>query len=299
MFSRNQISSGNQHFCRCQLLLVVLLSDLPDVGFLLEMSNLLCFHFLLDVGKHLKKDLLPTRLATTRCNACKKRSARLPHTLFADLTHSLALFTTTHASTTSPSLCRHQAHSRTLQQHVAHTLARHAVVQKAGTKQLFDDGDRQFAAQQVAERSRSHCTGLPLSCQESLAARSFQGVRHIHQRSRLQRNVWLQCRSRHALTMWSNLQTTGLMPPKAGIEQLMRSLMFMKVCSTRRVMCTLCGGIDKETLKDWAFKFIKAVGMLGPHLESAACLIVVHCECHCKECFSILQFCSRSHGRSN
>jgi hypothetical protein len=67
------------------------------------------------------------------------------------------------------------------------------------------------------------------------------------------------------LTLWNLLVDNDLLPSEdAKPQHLLWTLMFMKIYAKTKALCTLCGGIDKNTLYKWVFAFIDAI----PYLES-------------------------------
>jgi hypothetical protein len=71
-----------------------------------------------------------------------------------------------------------------------------------------------------------------------------------------------------ALSLWGLLLTTDLLPEDGTLEHLLWTLMFMKVYAKQKTMCSLCGGIDPQTLKKWTELFIEAISYLEPMVVS-------------------------------
>jgi hypothetical protein len=67
-----------------------------------------------------------------------------------------------------------------------------------------------------------------------------------------------------ALSLWGLLLTTALLPDDCTLEHLLSTLMFMKTYAKQKTLCSLCGGIDPQTLKKWVKLFIEAISSLEP-----------------------------------
>jgi hypothetical protein len=52
-----------------------------------------------------------------------------------------------------------------------------------------------------------------------------------------------------ALSLWGMLLTTASLPDGGTLEQLLWTLLFMKTYAKQKTLCSLCGGIDPQTLK--------------------------------------------------
>lgn len=71
-----------------------------------------------------------------------------------------------------------------------------------------------------------------------------------------------------ALSLWNLLFTTGYLPAGATLERFLWALIFMKGYPKRKQMSVLCGGVDKDTVTKWVFKFIDAFSMLESYVVS-------------------------------
>jgi hypothetical protein len=67
-----------------------------------------------------------------------------------------------------------------------------------------------------------------------------------------------------ALSLWGLLLTTALLPDGGTLEHLLWTLMFMKTYAKQKTLCSLCGGIDPQTLKKWVKLFVEAISSLEP-----------------------------------
>lgn len=61
------------------------------------------------------------------------------------------------------------------------------------------------------------------------------------------------------LTVWNLFSKTGFVPVGGRIEHLLWALLFMKECCKQSVLCSMCGGIDKETLMKWVCIFVSPI----------------------------------------
>jgi hypothetical protein len=62
-----------------------------------------------------------------------------------------------------------------------------------------------------------------------------------------------------ALSLWGLLLTTALLPDGGTLEHLLWTLLFMKTFAKQKSLCSLCGGIDPQTLQKWVKLFIEAI----------------------------------------
>jgi hypothetical protein len=76
------------------------------------------------------------------------------------------------------------------------------------------------------------------------------------------------CGALVALTLWGMLLTTDLLPDDGTLEHLLWTLMFMKTYGKQKTLCSLCGGIDPQTLKKWVELFVEAISSLEPMVVS-------------------------------
>ena len=70
-----------------------------------------------------------------------------------------------------------------------------------------------------------------------------------------------------ACNLWQLLLDCSLLPDGVYIYHLLWSLMFLKVYSKERIMCTLAG-VDKKTFRKWIWIFINAIVNLSPDIVS-------------------------------
>ena len=68
------------------------------------------------------------------------------------------------------------------------------------------------------------------------------------------------------LSLWSMLITTDLLPPDGTIVHLLWTLMFLKMYSTQKTLCSLAGGVNPETFRKWTWLFIRAIAALEPYV---------------------------------
>jgi hypothetical protein len=67
-----------------------------------------------------------------------------------------------------------------------------------------------------------------------------------------------------ALSLWGLLLTTASLPDGGTLEQLLWTLLFMKTYAKQKTLCSLCGGIDPQTLQKWVKLFVEAISSLEP-----------------------------------
>ena len=82
------------------------------------------------------------------------------------------------------------------------------------------------------------------------------------------------CRVEVFLTLWSMLVTTDLLPDGGQLEHLLWTLMFMKLYSGQKALCSLAGGVDPETFRKWTWLFIDAIAMME-HLVVSVKLCII------------------------
>ena len=73
------------------------------------------------------------------------------------------------------------------------------------------------------------------------------------------------------LTVWNMLVKTDFMPVGGRIEHMLWALLFMKEYCKQKVLCSMCGGIDKETLMKWVCGFVSAIVDLESLVVSHRC----------------------------
>jgi hypothetical protein len=103
-----------------------------------------------------------------------------------------------------------------------------------------------------------------------------------------------------ALSLWGLLLTTAPLPDGGTLEQLLWTLLFMKTYAKQKTLCSLCGGIDPQTLQKWVQQFVDAISSLEPNMvrsnqhNDRSCLLLSS-DLHAFPC----SFCSccRSYGR--
>jgi hypothetical protein len=71
-----------------------------------------------------------------------------------------------------------------------------------------------------------------------------------------------------ALALWGMLLTTDLLPDDGTLEHLLWTLLFMKTYNKQKTLCSLCGGIDPKTFKNWVELFIESISYLEPMVVS-------------------------------
>lgn len=76
-----------------------------------------------------------------------------------------------------------------------------------------------------------------------------------------------------AVTVWNMLVRLDSLPDKGRIEHPLWALSFMKECCKQKVMCSVCGGVDKETLMKWVWSFIFAISEMESVVVSIQCLL--------------------------
>jgi hypothetical protein len=66
-----------------------------------------------------------------------------------------------------------------------------------------------------------------------------------------------------ALEVWRLLHANDcLLVPQGGrLEHLLWLLAFMKTYGRRKIMCTICGGVDYKTLMKWVLLFVDALAL--------------------------------------
>lgn len=64
------------------------------------------------------------------------------------------------------------------------------------------------------------------------------------------------------LTVWSTLATADFMPVGGRLKHMPWTLLFMKEHCKQNVLCSMCGGIDKDTLMKWVTIFASAIADL-------------------------------------
>ena len=85
------------------------------------------------------------------------------------------------------------------------------------------------------------------------------------------------------ITLWNLLLKTNLRPDGGRIEHLLWTLLFLKEYCKQSVLCSMCGGIDKETLKKWTWSFIDAIASLESLVVRALTAISIN---DCNDPFS-------------
>ena len=85
--------------------------------------------------------------------------------------------------------------------------------------------------------------------------------------------------------------TMDLLPSDGRLEHFLWALMFLKLYTGRKTLCSLAGGVDPETFHKWTWDFVEAVAQLDclvasaspTHVASNSCLFVVysHLVAHC------------------
>jgi hypothetical protein len=67
-----------------------------------------------------------------------------------------------------------------------------------------------------------------------------------------------------ALELWRLLKTNDFLPQGGRLEHLLWMLAFLKTYGHRKLMCSICGGIDYKTLMKWVLLFVEAVADVEP-----------------------------------
>ena len=70
------------------------------------------------------------------------------------------------------------------------------------------------------------------------------------------------------IVLWNMLVTTNVLPEGGMIEHLLWTLLFLKEYAKQHVLCSMCGGVDKDTFREWVWKFIFAIVELEPLVVS-------------------------------
>jgi hypothetical protein len=70
------------------------------------------------------------------------------------------------------------------------------------------------------------------------------------------------------LSLWELLVTNDAVPDGGTIKHLLWTLMFLKVYAKQATLCSLAGGVDKETYRKWCWLFIEAIAGLESHVVS-------------------------------
>ena len=76
------------------------------------------------------------------------------------------------------------------------------------------------------------------------------------------------------LALWNLLVTFDLLPDQEMIEHLLWTLLFLKAYPKQKVLCSLCGGIDHDTVRKWIWQFISAICALEATVVSYIVLIL-------------------------
>lgn len=69
------------------------------------------------------------------------------------------------------------------------------------------------------------------------------------------------------LSLWSLLVRMDLVPPGGTMEHLLWTLMFMKIYTGHKILCSLAG-CDHKTFDKWVWQFIPAIALLEPVVAS-------------------------------
>jgi hypothetical protein len=64
------------------------------------------------------------------------------------------------------------------------------------------------------------------------------------------------------------MSTHDVVPYGGKIEHLLWALMFLKLYSKQASLCSLAGGVDKETYRTWCWRFIEAIVVLEHYVVS-------------------------------
>jgi hypothetical protein len=64
------------------------------------------------------------------------------------------------------------------------------------------------------------------------------------------------------------MSTQDVVPDGGKIEHLLWTLMFLKLYSKQASLCSLAGGVDKETYRTWCWRFIEAIVVLEHYVVS-------------------------------
>ena len=65
-----------------------------------------------------------------------------------------------------------------------------------------------------------------------------------------------------SLTLWALLDRNDYIPDGGQLEHMLWSLMFLKVYAKLKVLCSIAGGIDKETYMNWVWQFLESIVLL-------------------------------------
>lgn len=72
-------------------------------------------------------------------------------------------------------------------------------------------------------------------------------------------------------SLWILLVKTDYLPANGKLNHLLWALMFLKIYGTEKIMCSLAGGVDKDTFRKWTWLFIEAIASLESSLVRFAC----------------------------
>ena len=70
------------------------------------------------------------------------------------------------------------------------------------------------------------------------------------------------------LSLWSTLEMADLLPDGGTIDHLLWTLLFLKMYSNQKALCSLAGGVDATTFRKWTKLFIASIASLEPFLVS-------------------------------
>jgi hypothetical protein len=70
-----------------------------------------------------------------------------------------------------------------------------------------------------------------------------------------------------ALTLW-NLIMVETMVPGSTVVHMLWALMLMKTYAKETTLCSLAGGVDEKTFRDWSWPLVRAIADLEPLIVS-------------------------------
>ena len=76
-----------------------------------------------------------------------------------------------------------------------------------------------------------------------------------------------------ALMLW-NLIMTETMVPGSTVVHMLWALMFLKTYAKETTLCSLAGGVDEKTFRDWSWPLVSAIADLEPLIVSTGMNIV-------------------------
>ena len=80
------------------------------------------------------------------------------------------------------------------------------------------------------------------------------------------------------LNLWCALVESDSVPVSGTMSHLLWTLMFLRVYAKERVLCTLAGGVNRNTFSKWTWLFIDAIVRLESQVVSLPTVVFV---CFC------------------